>query len=105
MGSHFTSPQYTELVKAVGAQISMDGRGRAFDTIFTERFWRSFKYEDVYLHNYETPRAARAGIARYMSLYNHQRPHQALAYRTPAAVYFAPPSADPASDPFSGRGA
>ena len=49
-GSHFTSPQYTELVKAVGAQISMDGRGRVFDTIFTERFWRSFKYEDVVRH-------------------------------------------------------
>lgn len=93
-GSHFTSPLYTQLVKAAGAQISMDGRGRAFDNIFTERFWRSFKYEEVYIHNYETPREARTGIARYMAHYNHQRPHQALAYRTPAAVYFAAPSAD-----------
>lgn len=89
-GSHFTSPQYTQRVEATGAQISMDGKGRAFDNIFTERFWRSLKYEEVFVHDYESPREARQGITRYMALYNRQRPHQALAYRTPAAVYFAP---------------
>jgi putative transposase len=57
------------------------------------RFWRTLKYEEVYLYDYDSPRAARQGITRYMTLYNGQRPHQALGYRTPAAVYFAPPPA------------
>jgi putative transposase len=90
-GSHFTSPQYTQRLAVAGVQISMDGRGRALDNIFTERFWRSLKYEEVYLHEYGSPRDARQGITRYMGLYNHERPHQALDYRTPAALYFAPP--------------
>ena len=66
----------------------MDGRGRALDNIFTERLWRSLKYEEVYLHDYTSPRQARLGIERYLNFYNHQRPHQALDYRTPAEVYF-----------------
>jgi putative transposase len=90
-GSHFTSPQYTQRVEAAGVQISMDGKGRALDNVFTERFWRSLKYEEVYLYDYANPREARQGITRYMTLYNGQRPHQALGNRTPAAVYFAPP--------------
>ena len=65
----------------------MDGRGRALDNIFTERLWRSPKYEEVHLHDYETPREARAGITRYMAFYNHERVHQSLGYRTPAEVY------------------
>lgn len=73
----------------------MDGKGRALDTIFTERFWRSLKYEEVYLHDYATPRDARQGIARYMALYNGSRPHQALGYQTPIAVYFAPRPSEP----------
>lgn len=92
-GSHFTSPQYTQRLAAAGVQISMDGRGRALDNIFTERFWRSLKYEEIYLHDYGSPRDARQGITRYMGFYNHERPHQALDYRTPAARYFAPPTA------------
>lgn len=88
-GSHFTSPQYTQLLLAAGVQISMDGRGRARDNIFTERLWRSVKYEEVYLTEYATPRDARQGLSRYFPFYNRERPHQALGYQTPAAVYFA----------------
>jgi putative transposase len=87
-GSHFTSPQYTDLLQAAQIQISMDGRGRALDNIFTERLWRSVKYEEVYLHEYASPREARQGLSRYFEFYDHERPHQALAYRTPAEVYF-----------------
>jgi putative transposase len=87
-GSHFTSPQYTDLLLAANVQISMDGRGRALDNIFVERLWRSVKYEEVYLHDYTTPREARQGLARYFEFYDHERPHQALGYRTPAEVYF-----------------
>ncbi len=86
-GSHFTSPQYTSVLLAAGVQISMDGKGRALDNIFVERLWRSVKYEEVYLHDYANPREARAGLTQYLWDYNHTRPHQALAYRTPAEVY------------------
>jgi putative transposase len=88
-GSHFTSPQYIERLTAAEVQISMDGKGRALDNIFTERLWRTVKYEDVYLHDYGMPREARQGLTRYFDFYNHERPHQSLGYRTPAAVYFA----------------
>lgn len=91
-GSHFTSPQYTQRVEAAGARISMDGKGRALDNIFTERFWRSLKYEEVYLNEYATPREARQGIARYIQFYNVARPHQALDYVTPAVIYASTPS-------------
>ena len=91
-GSHFTSPLCTERLLAKGVQISMDGRGRAFDNSFTERFWRSLKYEEVYLHDYGNPREARAGITRYIGLYNHKRPHEALSYQTPVAWYFGRPA-------------
>lgn len=87
-GSHFTSPQYTDLLLGANVQISMDGRGRALDNVFTERLWRSVKYEEVYLHDYASPRQARAGLTRYFHFYNHERPHQALGYQTPAEVYF-----------------
>ena len=87
-GSHFTSLQYTQLLLAAQVQISMDGRGRALDNIFTERLWRSVKYEEVYLRDYANPREARLGLTRYFDFYAHQRPHQALGYRTPAQVYF-----------------
>ncbi len=90
-GSHFTSPQYTSLLLRKGVQISMDGKGRAFDNIFTERLWRTVKYENVYLLDYQTPREARQGIGIYLTFYNEQRPHQALGNRTPAEVYFARP--------------
>lgn len=67
----------------------MDGRGRALDNIFIERLWRSVKYEEVYLHDYATPREARHGLAHYFEFDDHERPHQALDYRTPAEVYFS----------------
>jgi len=87
-GSHFTSPQYTQLLQNAGVLISMDGKGRALDNIFIERFWRSIKYEDIYLKDYTSPREARRGIKQYMECYNNERPHQSLKYRTPAEVYF-----------------
>lgn len=88
-GSHFTSPQYLDRFLAVSSQISMDGRGRAMDNIFTERLWRSVKYEEVYLSDYENPRQARHGLTAYFQLYNYERPHQALDYLTPADLYLA----------------
>ena len=86
-GSHFTSPHYTRRLLAANVQISMDGRGRALDNIFTERLWRTIKYEEVYLKDYANPREARQGLGQYLAFYNHERPHQALDYRTPAQVY------------------
>ena len=87
-GSHFTSPQYTERLLEAGIQISMDGKGRALDNIFSERFWRSVKYEEVYLHEYTTPKDALQGLGRYFDFYNQRRLHQSLGYLTPAEVYF-----------------
>ena len=88
-GSHFTSPQYLDRLEQADIKISMDGRGRALDNIFTERLWRSVKYEEVYLNEYVTPRQAREGLGRYFPFYNNERPHQALNYLTPAQVYFS----------------
>jgi len=99
-GSHFTSPQYLALLGDNAIQISMDGKGRALDNIFTERLWRTVKYEEVYRYDYASPKEARQGLTRYFDFYNHQRLHQALDYRTPAEVYFAPhpTHARPAAD-------
>jgi putative transposase len=94
-GSHFTSPQYLTLLQAAEVRISMDGKGRALDNIFTERLWRTVKYEEVYLHSYESPREARQGLSRSLAFYNQERPHQALGYRTPAEVYHAAPASGP----------
>jgi putative transposase len=87
-GSHFTSPKYIQRLLDAQVQISMDGRGRALDNVFTERLWRSVKYEEVYLHDYDTPREARQGIENYLTFYNYERPHQSLEYSTPAEVHF-----------------
>ncbi len=89
-GSHFTSPLYTQPLLDAGVQISMDGRGRALDNIFTERLWRTIKYEEVYLHEYASPREARQQLTAYIQFYNYERPHQALDYRTPAVAYGQP---------------
>jgi putative transposase len=86
-GSHFTSDEYTDFLLKHNIRISMDGKKRALDNIFTERLWRSVKYEEVYLHNYRSPRQARMGISKYMEFYNEQRPHQSLGYQTPGDVY------------------
>ena len=86
-GSHFTSPHYIERLKQADVQISMDGKGRALDNIFTERLWRTVKYEEVYLHDYTHPKEARQHLTDYFHFYNFQRVHQALDYLTPAQVY------------------
>lgn len=88
-GSQFTSDEFTGCLLENGVSISMDGRGRAFDNIFVERLWRSVKYEEVYLHEYESVRGAVEGLRRYFEFYNMERPHQALNYRTPHEVYNA----------------
>jgi putative transposase len=88
-GSHFTSEKFTGALKARQIAISMDGRGRCMDNIWIERLWRSLKYEEVYLKDYESVTDARAGIERYFRFYNHERLHQSLGYRTPAAVHLA----------------
>lgn len=87
-GSHFTSEAYTQTLEKAGVQISMDGRGRYLDNIFTERLWRTVKYEDVFLNSYQNLEAARGGLERYFRFYNHERPHQAIDNQTPAQLYF-----------------
>ena len=87
-GSHFTSPQHTGILLGNDIQISMDGRGRCMDNIFTERLWRNVKYEDVYIKSYNSPLEARLGLEDYFNKYNNRRPHQSLDYKTPAEVYF-----------------
>jgi len=87
-GSQFTSQAFTECLKQAGVLISMDGRGSYHDNIFTERLWRSVKYEEVYLKEYTTIEQAEAALAEYFERYNHWRPHQALAYKTPADIHF-----------------
>ena len=87
-GSHFTSPQYSALLLDAQVQISMDGKGRALDNIFTERLWRTVKYEEVYLKDYASPREARSGLSAYLDFYNYRRLHQTLDYQTPAQIYF-----------------
>jgi putative transposase len=87
-GSQFTSTEFTQLLKANGIAISMDGRGQWRDNVFVERLWKSIKYEEVYLHAYETMGAAKSGIGRYLDFYNSHRPHSALDGNTPDAFYF-----------------
>lgn len=81
---------YSRYVMAweTGCLIIMDHRGRAYDNIFIERFWRSLKYEDIYLKDYQYPREARKGIYQYLEYYNNERLHQSLGYRTPASLYY-----------------
>ncbi len=86
-GAQFTSEKFSGVLKARDIAISMDGRGRCMDNIFVERLWRSLKYEEVYLKDYASVSEARAGIQGYFRFYNHERLHQSLDYRTPAAIY------------------
>lgn len=88
-GSQFTSAAFTGRLEAAGVQISMDGRGRALDNVFVERLWRSVQYEAVYLKEYASFTDAARNLGGYFRFYNRERPHQALGYRTPAAVYRA----------------
>jgi putative transposase len=90
-GVQFTASEFTGCLAQAEIQISMDGKGRALDNIFIERLWRSVKYEDIYLKDYVTVPALVRGLDSYFQLYNDDRPHQSLAYRTPAEVHFAKP--------------
>jgi len=86
-GCQFTSEAFTSVLKANGIAISMDGRGRALDNVFIERLWRSVKYEDVYLHGYESISELVVGLTKYFAFYNEERRHQSLDYLTPDEVY------------------
>ena len=86
-GSQFTSEAFCGLLLERGIKVSMDGKGRYLDNIFVERLWRSVKYEEVYLKAYRNGSEARRGIDAYLDLYNRERPHQSLGYRTPAQVF------------------
>lgn len=88
-GSQFTAEAFTSVLLARGVKISMDGKGRCIDNVFVERLWRSLKYEEVYLNDYDDLIDARAGIGRYFDFYNDRRPHMALGYQAPARFYDA----------------
>lgn len=87
-GSQFTSHAFTEALRSNGIAISMDGKGSWRDNVFVERLWRSVKYEEVYLHAYESVSQAKEGLARYFDFYNRRRPHSKLNRLTPDQVYF-----------------
>jgi len=87
-GSQFTSHAFTEALRSNGIAVSMDGKGSWRDNVFVERLWRSVKYEEVYLHAYESVSQAREGLARYFDFYNRRRPHSKLDRLTPDQVYF-----------------
>lgn len=86
-GVQFTSQEYLDIWKENNVRISMDGRGRAMDNIFTERFWRSLKYEEVYLKSYASGKEAYENIKAYIEFYNTERKHQSHGYITPAKMY------------------
>jgi len=86
-GVQFTAEAFTSRLLSAGVAVSMDGRGRCLDNVFVERLWRTVKYENIYLQGYESVPELEHGLGRYFPFYNHERLHQALAYRAPAAVY------------------
>ncbi len=87
-GSQFTSADFTGVLIANAITISMDGKGAWRDNVFVERIWRSVKYEEVYLHAYDSVGEARASIGRYLDFYNRRRPHSSLDRKTPDEAYF-----------------
>jgi putative transposase len=88
-GSQFTSREYTERLEGAGVAVSRDGRGRALDNVFVERLWRSVKYENIYIKDYERVSELESGLMAYFQFYDEERPHQSLDYRTPGEVYRA----------------
>jgi putative transposase len=86
-GVQFTAAAWTGRLEAAGVAVSMDGQGRCLDNVFVERLWRTVKYEDIYLRGYETVPELTQGLGSYFPFYNEERPHQALGYQTPGAVY------------------
>ena len=87
-GSQFTSTEFVRLIQGHGIQVSMDGQGRWVDNVLVERLWKSVKYEEVYLHAYDSVAHARQGLHRYFQFYNQRRPHSSLDGKTPDSVYF-----------------
>ena len=87
-GSQFTSLAFTDLLKQNGIAISMDGRGCWRDNVFVERLWKSVKYEEVYLHAYDSVSHAKASLGRHLDFYNTRRPHSSLDRKTPDQIYF-----------------
>ena len=87
-GSQFTSQEFVDLIQGHGIQVSMDGKGRWVDNVFVERLWKSVKYEEVYLHAYDSVSQARQGLQSYFKFYNEQRPYSSLDGKTPDSVYF-----------------
>jgi len=87
-GVQYTSKRFTRILEEKSIKISMDGRGRALDNIFVERLWRSIKYEDIYLKEYEGVSELRKGLKSYFDFYNTERPHQALNYQTPEEIHW-----------------
>ena len=87
-GSQFTSQEFVSLIQGHDIRLSMDGKGRWVDNVFVERLWKSVKYEEVYLHAYDSVSQARKGLQRYFEFYNERRPHSSLDGKTPDAVYF-----------------
>jgi putative transposase len=87
-GSQYTSAVFTDVLKSNEIKISMDGKGRVYDNIFIERLWRTVKYEEIYLKEYESITDLRLQLTKYFDFYNNRRPHQSLNYKTPAELYF-----------------
>ena len=86
-GSQMTAHEMTEILERKNIQISMDHKGRCFDNIFTERLWRTIKYEEVYIKEYDSPREAKTSLAEYITYYNTKRLHASLNYQTPEEIY------------------
>jgi putative transposase len=97
-GAQFTAKAFTDRLLEVAVRISMDGKGRALDNIFVERLWRTVKYEDIYLKNYDTVPELEAGLRDYFTFYNEERPHQSLGYQTPGQVYRGMPNPIPQNE-------
>ena len=87
-GCQFTSQDFTKVLLEKGIRISMDSKGRALDNVFVERLWRSVKYEDIYLKDYEGSRELKTGLKSYFEFYNTTRPHQSLGYQTPWQIHY-----------------
>ncbi len=87
-GAQFTAEEFTKLLLARGVRVSMDGRRRWIDNVFVERLWRSVKYEEIYLHAYETMHELKEALTTYFGFYNTRRPHQNLKYQTPDEMHF-----------------
>jgi len=87
-GSQYTSHEFTKVLKDKGIKISMDGKGRAMDNIFIERQWRSVKYEEIYVNEFQSVEQLRKSLKKYFDFYNHERPHQSFDAQTPAEIYY-----------------